>query len=211
MNFTSVLKQLRKRLRFNRRWLTLGSIVLLAGVGALWLALYESEGGISEAQPVIASLSNNQADPDEAVLSALAEAGNALEVVTIRKFVCGEETEHLGSLTPQEIQSMHAEHPGWSVTANGKSVILQELIEDLSPSCKDTAYFGLDKDGNLSLFDGLPEDKKVIRTFFQLNMGFLESSLQMEAIDQLRQGIRVTDMLEYNSVLSTFSEFAVEQ
>jgi forespore regulator of the sigma-K checkpoint len=86
-----------------------------------------------------------------------------------------------------------------------------EQIDDLSPGCKDTAYFGLDKEDNLSLFDGVPSDKKVIRTFFQLNMGFLESSLQMEAIEELRQGIRVTDMLEYNSVLSTFSEFAVEQ
>jgi forespore regulator of the sigma-K checkpoint len=211
MNFASILKQLKKRLRINRRWLFLGSVVLIVGVCAICLSLYGSGSQDSDIQSVMASMSVNKIDPDETVLSMLSEAGDKLDVTTIRTFICGEETEHLGVLTPAEIRNIHSEHPEWVVSRNGTNVVLMEQIDDLSPGCKDTAYFGLDKEDNLSLFDGVPSDKKVIRTFFQLNMGFLESSLQMEAIEELRQGIRVTDMLEYNSVLSTFSEFAVEQ
>lgn len=163
-------------------------------------------------QSAIASVSPDHAkDSDEAVLVRLLELGGKREVTTIRTYVCGEETEQLGRLTPQEIQSLHNEHPQWQLSMNGESVDLRERVEDLSPGCKDTAYFGLDKSGNLSLFDGIPSSQKVIRTFFQLNMGFLESSLPRETIDQLKEGIRVTDLLEYNSVLSTFSDFAVEQ
>lgn len=73
-----------------------------------------------------------------------------------------------------------------------------------------SGYMGIDKDGNLSLFEGPPEDEKVLRTFFQLDVETMESVLPEEAIKQLQQGIRVQDMDEYNSVLSTFSDFAVD-
>lgn len=73
-----------------------------------------------------------------------------------------------------------------------------------------SGYMGIDKDGNLSLFEGPPEDEKVLRTFFQLDVETMESVLPEEAIKQLQQGIRVQDMDEYHSVLSTFSDFAVE-
>jgi forespore regulator of the sigma-K checkpoint len=212
MNFTSKLKQLKKRLRLNRRWLSLGSVLLVVGACLAWYSFSLNASDKPNVQPVIASRSpERETGADEAVLAKLAETETKREVSTIKTYVCGEEMEQLGRLTPQEIQSIHTEHPQWKVTMNGDSVILREQIEDLSPGCKDTAYFGLDKEGNLSLFDGIPSGQKVIRTFFQLNMGFLESSVPKETIEQLKEGIRVTDLLEYNSVLSTFSDFAVEQ
>lgn len=212
MNFTSILKQLKKRLRLNRRWLSLGSVLLVAGACFAWYSFSLNDSDNRNVQPVTASISSEpESGTDEAVLAKLAETGTKREVSAVKTYVCGEELEHLGRLTPQEIQSIHAEHPQWRIAMNGDSVILREHIEDLSPGCKDTAYFGLDKKGNLSLFDGIPSGQKVIRTFFQLNMGFLESSVPRETIEQLKEGIRVSDLLEYNSVLSTFSDFAVEQ
>ena len=74
----------------------------------------------------------------------------------------------------------------------------------------DNAYFGIDDNGHLSLFDGDPEANQIIRTFFQLDIDYLESSLPHETVMQLYQGIRVSDQEEFNSVLSTFSPFAVE-
>jgi forespore regulator of the sigma-K checkpoint len=83
-----------------------------------------------------------------------------------------------------------------------------EPEDDLSPHCRENAYFGMDKNGNLSLFEGIPEQEKVIRTFFQLDVQHMKSSLPGDAVNQLYSGIRVSDMEDYNSVLSTFSEYA---
>ncbi|MNJ80872.1 hypothetical protein D3C77_794150 [compost metagenome] len=63
----------------------------------------------------------------------------------------------------------------------------------------------------MSLFEGKPQEKKVIKTFFQLDVETMESVLPEEVLKQLNHGIRVQDTSEYNSVLSTFSDFAVEQ
>jgi hypothetical protein len=87
---------------------------------------------------------------------------------------------------------------------------LQNPEEEIKDILEEDAYFGLDENGNLSLFDGLPENKKVIRSFFQLNIEHLESSLPRETVNQLYQGIQITDFAEYNSVLSTFSDFALD-
>ncbi|XEC97692.1 BofC C-terminal domain-containing protein [Paenibacillus tarimensis] len=85
-----------------------------------------------------------------------------------------------------------------------------ESFDELQEVWKKNAFFGLDKLGNLSLFDGPPADEKVIRTFFQLDVTYMESSLPKEQIDSLNRGIPVNDLAEYNSVLSTFSEFAYQ-
>ncbi|MNI91319.1 hypothetical protein D3C73_1489620 [compost metagenome] len=88
---------------------------------------------------------------------------------------------------------------------------LEEYIEGLSEGCQEDGYIGVDKNGNLSLFEGPPDEEKVIKTFFQLDVGTMESALPEEVLKQLKQGIRVQDVSEYNSVLSTFSDFALEQ
>jgi forespore regulator of the sigma-K checkpoint len=90
-------------------------------------------------------------------------------------------------------------------------VYFEQSIEDMSEHCKANAYMGVDKKGNLTLFDGVPKKEKVVRTFFQLDVRYMESSLPQDKLDQLAKGIRISDMDEYNSVLSTYSDFAVEQ
>nr|WP_276562957.1 BofC C-terminal domain-containing protein [Paenibacillus anseongense] len=103
-------------------------------------------------------------------------------------------------------------HPNWllSVSPSGE-ITFTENIEDLSPACKEKAVFGIDGSSNLSLFNGTPAKDNVIRTFFQLNIKHLESSLPPDTVEKLREGIRISDMEEYNSVLSTFSDYAVEE
>ncbi|GJM75081.1 hypothetical protein HMSSN036_72970 [Paenibacillus macerans] len=43
---------------------------------------------------------------------------------------------------------------------------IDERINGLSETCSKQGYIGIDKDGNLTLFDGPPKKEKVIRTFF---------------------------------------------
>ncbi|MDF2715353.1 MAG: hypothetical protein K0R28_2278 [Paenibacillus sp.] len=222
MNLSSLYKQLKKRLRQKRRWLSLGFFIMAAAVGIFTVyASRSSDVPGSEAD----SAAQASAVPDAGtawgsgpsaevrdVWNRIREAGGKRDVYMHKAYVCGEENLLIGQMNADEVISLHNEHPQWSIGfGDDGTVTFTEKIDDLSSACKNNAYFGLDKNGNLSLFEGPPDDKKVIRTFFQLNMGYLESSLQPEAVDQLKEGIRVLDMEEYNSVLSTFSEFAVEE
>jgi forespore regulator of the sigma-K checkpoint len=43
-----------------------------------------------------------------------------------------------------------------------------------------------------------------------LNIEYLKSSLPQETLDQLYGGIKVTDAAEFNSVISTFSDYAMD-
>lgn len=137
---------------------------------------------------------------------------NKSRVVHLSKiYQCGEESETLGRLSPREIISLIQDHPQWEgrISPNGE-VWLEEQNEGLSEECKRNGYIGVDKNGNLSLFKGPPKKEKVIKTFFQLDVEMMESALPAEVIKQLQQGISVQDIEEYNSVISTFSDYAVE-
>ncbi|MNZ89817.1 hypothetical protein D3C78_1087530 [compost metagenome] len=83
-------------------------------------------------------------------------------------------------------------------------------MNDLSTLTKKEAYIGVDAFGNLKLFKGPPVQEKVLKTFFQMDMGSLKSSLPESIWKELHEGIRVQDIEEYNSVLSTFSDYARE-
>ncbi len=143
-------------------------------------------------------------------LQALRIRQGQVELVLHRKYLCGEETRQLGAFSASEATDLLKSHRQWDATmdASGK-VLMEESIDDLSPECRKTGYIGLDKDGNLTLFDGPPWHKKVIRTFFQLDVEMMESRLSDDRIRDLASGIRVTDKDEYNSVLSTFNEYAI--
>ncbi|MDF2722999.1 MAG: bypass of forespore [Paenibacillus sp.] len=218
MDLSSFFKQLKKRLRQKRRWLSLGFFIVAVAVGLIVVQWTRSPASGRDAWSALtptdpqAAMDRPMSMQDRIALGQIAETGGMRDVYIRKVYVCGEESLLLGRMEANEVLSMSAEHPTWQVElADDGVVTFVEQIDDLSPACKHNAYFGVDKTGNLSLFEGPPDDEKVIRTFFQLNIGYLESSLQPETIDQLKQGIRVLDMEEYNSVLSTFSEFAIEE
>lgn len=142
VNIFSFFKHLKRRLRWKRRWLLLGVMLLIAGW--LWNDLQHKE---ADHRPV------------------------SLQMQIIEPF-----------------------------TENDMASILDnELV----------AFFGIDEGGNLSLYEGHPDENQVLRSFFQIDIEYLESSLPQETVEQLYRGIRVTDYAEYNSVLSTFSDYAV--
>ncbi|AIQ54348.1 BofC C-terminal domain-containing protein [Paenibacillus sp. FSL R7-0331] len=125
-------------------------------------------------------------------------------------YVSGEEIQTLSGLrAPGEQKALIKDRPGWSgwISAEG-DLWLEKRVNDLSPLTKQNAYIGIDEEGNLSLFKGRPEGEEVLKTFFQMDMGSMKSSLPEEVWQQLHEGIRVQDIGEYNSVLSTFSDYA---
>jgi len=146
----------------------------------------------------------------EKALHALKGRREEVELVLHRTYLCGEETRRLGRFTASEAEELLKTHREWDASldmALGK-LTMEESVDDLSPQCRQTAYIGMDKDGNLSLYDGPPWKEKVIRTFFQLDVDMLESRMSEDRVRELADGIRVSDKEEYNSVLSTFNEYA---
>ncbi|MFF2480532.1 BofC C-terminal domain-containing protein [Paenibacillus sp. NPDC058071] len=195
----SLWKQVRKRLRRRRRslWI-LGSFVLL----------------LTAANATVWTHEVYAASPDAIeTLEKLEEQKEPLVVWLRHVYVCGEETRPLGLLNAARIKQMLAGQPELKpvMGQDGRSLTLEKRIEDLSEECRANAYFGMDRDGNLSLFEGEPKEEKVMRTFFQLDVKYMESSLSQDKVDQLTAGIKVNDIDEYNSVLSTFSDFALQE
>jgi len=199
----SLWKNLKKRLKRKRRpvWM-LGVIMfcLLAG----WLFI---------ANKNVVSAAPKPSANHTSVIRELEKLDGALSAKLRLVFVCGEESKMLGQLKSKEIVQLVLAHPEWKVMLNQEqgTVTFEERIEDLSEHCKANAYMGVDKKGNLTLYDGAPKKEKVVRTFFQLDVRYMESSLPQDKLDQLTKGIRITDMEEYNSVLSTYSDYAIEQ
>lgn len=200
----SLWKNLKKRLRRKRRplWM-LGGIMfcLLAG----WCAVSYSETVYAETPK---PKNNNQS-----IIKSLQQKEGPLTVKLHQLYVCGEEMRPLGRMMTEQIVQLLLVHPEWTATMDKdqSTILFEERIDDLSEHCKAHAYMGVDKKGNLTLYDGVPKKEKVVRTFFQLDVRYMESSLPQDKLDKLSRGIRISDIDEYNSVLSTYSDYAMEQ
>ncbi|SFK69407.1 forespore regulator of the sigma-K checkpoint [Paenibacillus sp. 1_12] len=209
-------KRLQKSLRWKRRWMNLTIFWLLVSVSsAAYVWHYSSRTTLTlqpeeQAQMVIG---HGHSQPEKEVMEMISQIKAQRETFTQKIYVCGEELQPIGLMSAAEILDYHRSSPEATVSmdANGR-VYFKETIEDLSPRCKENAYFGMDSSGNLSLFEGVPGvgGGSVIQTFFQLNIEHLKSSLPNSAIKELYRGIQVRDLSEYNSVLSTFSDYAVD-
>ncbi|CAI6079284.1 hypothetical protein PAECIP112173_02639 [Paenibacillus sp. JJ-100] len=135
-----------------------------------------------------------------------------IRVVLQTKYICGVETEQLGKMDISQIKTLLTQHPEWKANViTSDTLHLNQNVDDLSPICKQQAYISIDAIGNLNLYEGKPAEENVIRTFFQLDVNTLESSLPEGVLQQLQEGIRIQDKDEYDSVISTFSDFAVDE
>lgn len=147
---------------------------------------------------------------NEQLLQTIAQSGISRTVHLKTTYVSGEEIQTLpGVKTPLQLKKLINERPAWSGWISDEGDLwLEQKVNDLSALTKRDAYIGVDKNGNLILFKGPPVQEKVLKTFFQLDMGSMKSSLPESIWKQLHEGIRVQDIEEYNSVLSTFSDYA---
>lgn len=225
ISFSSLMKQLKKLLKQQKkRWISLAVIFLVAAASVTATAVYLHNGVTTAGEEDLAvwlsaeqaaldgdySSAETAADSNQAVIQQIDNEGQPLDVYYQKNFVCGEELEHIGMLSPDEIKQLSEQFPMAVMSVKEQQTLyFTETINDLSQQCKENAYFGLDKDGNLSLFEGLPAEEQIIRTFFQLNVQHLKSSLPSETVNQLYEGIRIMDVEDYNSVISTFSDYAV--
>jgi len=218
-----IFKELKKSLKRKRRhvWsLGIGAFVFLlatlAGTKAaqhvVTRAIAETPWPSTEAAPVWQdkpALASQADAAREQALRGLKDRGGEVELVLHRTYLCGEETRQLGRHTAEAASEMLRSHRDWEATLEptGK-LTMEERVDDLSPQCRKTAFIGMDKDGNLSLYDGPPWKEKVMKTFFQLDVEMLESRLGEDRVRELAEGIRVTDKDAYESVLAVYDDYA---
>ncbi|WP_410514349.1 BofC C-terminal domain-containing protein [Paenibacillus sp. BR2-3] len=146
----------------------------------------------------------------EQLLKKIAQSGVSRTVHLKIVYVSGEEVQTLsGARNPVQLKEVIAKHPAWHgwISSSG-DLWLEKKVDDLSPASKKDSYIGVDEQGNLTLFKGPPEQEEVMKTFFQMDMRSMKSSLPENIWKQLQDGIRIQDIEEYNSVLSTFSDYA---
>ncbi|SEM68226.1 BofC C-terminal domain-containing protein [Paenibacillus sp. OV219] len=199
----SLWKKIKQKLRRSRRpmW-QLGSMI--AAVMLLFSCTGNDVSAAEPDKPLYGSPSS--------VIETLSGQSEQVNVKLRLIYLCGDEMKTLGKMSAKAALSMLAQHPEWNAVMHpGGAVVMEQRVDDLSDSCKRNGYISLDKSGNLTMFDGSPKEKKVMRTFFQLDVRYMESSLPKERIDQLMNGIRINDKDEFNSVISTFSDYAIDR
>ncbi|PRA00787.1 MULTISPECIES: BofC C-terminal domain-containing protein [unclassified Paenibacillus] len=221
MNTFNFRKQFKRRWRRWKRtvWMTVAllAVTILAYSGLSISSAIERllTTNFSEATSVMGPVTQETRSEQE--IQALVEQldsdpDHLTSVVLETQYICGVETEQLGKMARPQLKMLLAQHPEWDATVGTSDELhLKQRVDDLSSLCKQQAYISIDAVGNLNLYEGKPAKEKVIRTFFQLDVGTLESSLPEGVLDQLQQGIRIQDKDEYDSVISTFSDYAVDE
>lgn len=196
MGWKNALKNLKRLFRRKRGW-------LLAGLALAAALAWFGPGRTQE---------SGEAGPAGGIVPVAAplEEETGFEVVLHKRYLCGEQYESLGYYTEREAEALLRDHADWKLEGiDGDRLVYAVEVEDFSPACRNNAYFGLDGNNSLALFEGKPGEGRIIRTFFQVDVEHLANSLPRETVAELLDGIKVTDYAEYSSVLSTFSEFAL--
>ncbi|TKD70413.1 regulator [Pseudalkalibacillus hwajinpoensis] len=164
----------------------------------IWLVLLMTIGGTS----VLAN-EENGTGPKNSKAPLQHEVNGPLEVEVILRtnYADGVSTKQTVNETIWAMEDFWNEYADWQLVNQEEGrMIFERNIEDISPASKESGHFGLTEDGILSIFDGSPADEKVIQTFFQIDVGKLESSRR----EQLMDGIPVESWYQFESMLQTF-------
>ncbi|OAB34202.1 BofC C-terminal domain-containing protein [Paenibacillus glacialis] len=221
MNASKLKKQIKKNWKqWKRRTGTTALCVIVVGMAWWGLHLSEKVQSLLNEKPQIAvetlqylqnSSFEEESKEDRYFLQMLNDSDVDYRVIFQKNYVCGQEEQVLGQMRSDHISELIHKNPTWTghLDLNG-DVWLVESISDLSPVCKQKAYMSMDADGNLTMYEGPPQKEKVLKTFFQLDINSMESTLPEGVLKELYDGIRIQDIDEYNSVISTFSDYARE-
>lgn len=131
-----------------------------------------------------------------------------VEVVLERWYLDGEFSQEIVKETILSMEDFWAKYDNWQlIDMEEKRVVFRKYVDDISPLLKANGYFGITGDGTLTIFNGKPHPSKIIHTFFQLDMGKLESKRH----EELKKGIPIKNKDHYVEVLETFKNYTLEE
>lgn len=131
-----------------------------------------------------------------------------ITIVLQRAYLDGEMSEEKVQERIFAMEDFWAKYEEWQLIdmEQGKAVFRQE-VDDISPLLKANGYFGLTSDGVLTIFNGRPDADNIIQSFFQIDLGRLESIKR----DQLQKGIPIKNKHCYEEVLETFTPYTLNE
>lgn len=128
-------------------------------------------------------------------------------VILERVYLDGEISEEKVEETVLSMEDLLYRYDGWQfIRMNEDTVVFQQYIDDISPLLKANGYFGLTEEGVLTIFNGRPDESKIIQSFFQIDVGKLESRKRL----QLKKGIPIKTKDQYEKVIEAFKPYTSE-
>lgn len=95
-----------------------------------------------------------------------------------------------------------ASYEGWRIENQELDrIVFQRQVEDISPLTKQHGYFGLNENGELAVFQGIPNEGKVMESFKPIPVKPLES----KRIDVLKGGIKIKDSAHFEQVVHQYA------
>jgi forespore regulator of the sigma-K checkpoint len=130
-----------------------------------------------------------------------------IDVHLRRSYLTGESSEEVVSETIVSMEDFWAKYQEWQlVDQNAEKIIFEKSVNDISPLLKMNGHFGLSEEGILTIYDGKPNEQKVIQSFYQVDVEKLESHLHQ----QLRTGIPVQTKQKFQIIIEGFKQYALE-
>lgn len=128
-----------------------------------------------------------------------------LKVVLQRIYLDGDISEEVVTDTFWSMEDCLTKYDQWQfVGKEGDYLTFQKSMDDISPLLKANGYFGITEEGILTIYNGKPRHSKVIQSFFQIDMGRLESRKRQ----LLKKGIPIKTKDRYEKVLETYKPYS---
>lgn len=129
-----------------------------------------------------------------------------LKILLVRTYLDGEVSEEIIHENVWSIENFWAKYDQWDLQSfNGLSVVFAKHVDDISPLLKANGYFGITDKGVLTIFNGKPDQAKIIHSFFQIDVKKLESKKQEDLI----HGIPIKTKDHFVEVLETFKPYSM--
>lgn len=130
-----------------------------------------------------------------------------MKIVLERIYLNGEVSYEVVQENIYSLENFWAKYDQWKLKdIDEKEIVFSKEIDDISPLLKTNGYFGITHKGVLSIFNGRPEQSKIIQSFFQIDIKKLESNKQKELLD----GIPIKTKDRYVQVLETFKPYSTD-
>lgn len=129
-----------------------------------------------------------------------------IEVILQRHYLDGEISEEVINEEILSMEDFWANYKEWKLVAqdDGK-MIFKQKVDDISPLLKANGYFGLSDDGTLTIYKGKPSPDNAIQSFFQIDVGKLESRQH----EELKNGIPIRTKDQYKQVIEGFKIYSL--
>ncbi|MFE8696855.1 BofC C-terminal domain-containing protein [Cytobacillus sp. FJAT-53684] len=131
-----------------------------------------------------------------------------MHVILERIYVDGEISQESITETIWSMADFWAKYDGWQlIDSKIDKVVFRMQMDDISPLLKSNGYFGVTEEGVLTIFNGRPHKTNIIQSFFQIDLGRLES----KKCEELKKGIPIKSKETYVEVLETFKSYSKEE